>query len=192
MYWTGMVKKCFALRVRGTSLHAWFWVLFFRHCRNSIRFGFPCPSHGHFWLRQPQKTHRGGPSEIWKGKWANDIVSVQGLRRGRGLGAWDPTFGQLGSYLWFSLRTYPFQETKGSQKRDIFKVSIAFPSIYGTQIWKLLRGTMTPDLLACDCLRRSAPHLSMRSAAQWQVIRVTIVNTTQLLSYMLSYLSLPD
>ena len=48
-------------------------------------------------------------------------VYARNAAEGRGFGS--PTFGQL----WFSLRTYPFQTTKRSQKRDIFKISNAFP-----------------------------------------------------------------
>ena len=42
------------------------------------------------------------------------------------------TIGQLDPYLWFSLRTYPSQKTKRSQKRDIFNISNALPAIQGT------------------------------------------------------------
>ena len=38
-------------------------------------------------------------------------------------GGGPPTFGQHGPYRRFSWRTYPFQKTKRSQKRDIFKIN---------------------------------------------------------------------
>ena len=42
------------------------------------------------------------------------------------MGSLCPHFGQLGTYLWFSLRTNPFRKTKCSQKPDIFKITNAF------------------------------------------------------------------
>ena len=53
-----------------------------------------------------------------------NVIPSQGLG-----GLEPPTFEQLGPYLGFSSRTYPFQKTKRSQKRDFFKISDAFPAI---------------------------------------------------------------
>ena len=59
------------------------------------------------------------------------------------------TFGQPGSYLWFSSRTYPFQITKRSRKRDIFKISNAFPfkKTQISQTWQHAPGSPSLRLL---------------------------------------------
>ena len=57
----------------------------------------------------------------------------------------EPTFGQLGPYLWFSLQTYPFQKMKRSQKLDIFQISNAFPANWGPQISQIFPRGMHPD-----------------------------------------------
>ena len=66
------------------------------------------------WLHETQRL------EVYRPKFSGLTGAAQGE-------------GQLGSYRWFSLRTYPFQKTKRSHKRDIFKISNAFPAIWGTQ-----------------------------------------------------------
>ena len=68
------------------------------------------------------------------GRMTMTLTLQHGPSRGRGWGGGGgglepPTFGQHGPYRFDFLRTYPIQRSKRSQKRDIFKISNAFPAI---------------------------------------------------------------
>ena len=67
------------------------------------------------------------------------------IRGHAGGGAGGPTSGQLGSYFWFSLQTYPLQKSKHLQERDIFKISNAFPVIRGSNFSNFLGRGMSLD-----------------------------------------------
>ena len=74
---------------------------------------------------------------------------------------------QLGPTFDFFLWMYPFQKMKCSQTCDIFKISNAFPAIYGTQIWQIFWGSrpLDPSSLWLLTHLRSAHALQNASLA---------------------------
>ena len=81
--------------------------------------------------RVAQKTHQS----ISQHGLRSELYVTQGLRRGGGGG----TFGHLGPYLWFSLRTYPFRWRNPHN----CKISLHFKRLWGTQSGKPTRSRLS-------------------------------------------------
>ena len=94
------------------------------------------------------------------------------------------TFGQIlkAFLLWFSLRTYPLQVTKGSQKRDICEISNALPAIYGLITFVVISNFSSS--LTSNITSHSMKNLACNSLLRWKMI---VLPYSHFISYVLCW-----